>query len=323
MAADQQDEFGEVHPDRQDPTLTEDEVLELLPGFALGTLEPDEMLAVERYLQSHPQAQSRLEAFELTAASLAHAAPRATLPVRAKERLMRRVRADAPAAPTRSNPLRALAAPPARPRMRGLRSIPRSQTRATVPTRNWLGIFGRSLAVAGAIATILLLAIITWQLRTRVEQLSTQLADVQGQVTNLQVENDRLQQRNETLETQVQRQVAVLINPEETITLAGQEPVLTASGRFYRRANTGVLVLHDLPPLADNQDYQLWISRPEGEILSAGVIEVPDAAASLIDVTLLPEHANLVGVGVSIEPEGGSPTPTTIVLFGILNDTSA
>jgi anti-sigma-K factor RskA len=84
-----------------------------------------------------------------------------------------------------------------------------------------------------------------------------------------------------------------------------------------------VLVLHDLPPLADNQDYQLWIRRPEGEILSAGVIEVPDAAAALIDVDLRPEHDKLVGVGVSVEPKGGSLTPTTIILFGLLNDANA
>jgi anti-sigma-K factor RskA len=78
------------------------EIDELLPLYALGALESDEMRAVERYLAAHPELEARLRELEEGVAALALAAPAAPLPADARRRLLARARADA-ATPTRGS----------------------------------------------------------------------------------------------------------------------------------------------------------------------------------------------------------------------------
>lgn len=326
MTEEQRDDFGEGRPASSGRSFTQEEIVELLPGFALGALEPEEMLAVESYLQSHPEWQERLQVFEDVAASLAHAAPRAALPARAKERLMGRVYAEAPATQTRKHPLAATVVPTPRPQMRGLRSIPRRpKPSEAAPGPNWFGVLWRSMAVAGATAAIVLLAALTWQLRGRVAELSSQLALVQGQMTQLQEENTRLQQLNTSLQEQLQRQegqLALFTHADQIITLTGTEAAPTARGKFARQADAGILVLDGLPPLPSDQVYQLWIIPPDGPSLPADLIQIASPETATVEVAIAPEHSNLIGVGISVEPAGGSQTPTTIVLLGTLNPAS-
>src|SRR5688572_27044407 len=74
--------------------LSYNQVLDLLPAYALGALEPEEMLAVDAYLNQHQELLIRLRNAEEAAAHLAHAAPPVPLPATAKARLMSRVQAD-------------------------------------------------------------------------------------------------------------------------------------------------------------------------------------------------------------------------------------
>ena len=52
--------------------LSYDEVLDKLPAYALGALEPEEMLAVDAYFRKHENLLTRLERSEQAAAQLAH-----------------------------------------------------------------------------------------------------------------------------------------------------------------------------------------------------------------------------------------------------------
>ncbi|MBC8075345.1 MAG: hypothetical protein H7Y32_04660, partial [Chloroflexales bacterium] len=72
------------------------EMVELLPLYALGTLEPEEMQAVERYLGAHPELAAQLRELEEGIAYLAHSTPTAPLPADAKARLLARVQSEAP-----------------------------------------------------------------------------------------------------------------------------------------------------------------------------------------------------------------------------------
>lgn len=77
--------------------FTRDQVLELLPAYVLGKLEPEEMLAVDNYLEEQRELLAQLNQAEQAAAQLVHTAPVVPLPGDARERLMARVRADLPA----------------------------------------------------------------------------------------------------------------------------------------------------------------------------------------------------------------------------------
>jgi anti-sigma-K factor RskA len=320
MTHDRQNDPGETSSGQSGRSDNDQEIHEMLAGYVLGALEPDEMLAVERYLGRHPELQDRVQSVEMTAASLAHAAPRVPLPTRAKEQLLRRIRGDGPVAAARRVPfLSEKAARPQRPVVRGLRPIPRPQAPSSASPGRWFSFFLRSLATAGAIAAIALLAVISWQLRNQVNQLSTQLAAVQGQLTQLQAERTQLQQINAGLQQQLQNQNAqweVIANPHQVVALAGTPDAPSASGAFFRRNNEGVLVLHGLPPLPEDQTYQLWILPPEGPSIPADLLSIGDTQTARLAVNIPPEQSDLVGVGVSVEPAGGSQTPTTIVLLG-------
>jgi anti-sigma factor RsiW len=77
-----------------DPELTREEIIEMLPAYVLGALEPDEMLAVEAYLEQHHDLLPRLHSAEEAAAQLAYLAPATPLPDDARDRLMSRVKAE-------------------------------------------------------------------------------------------------------------------------------------------------------------------------------------------------------------------------------------
>jgi anti-sigma-K factor RskA/outer membrane murein-binding lipoprotein Lpp len=317
-------ESGE-RPGQTGRPYSEEEVLERLAAFALGALEPDEMLAVERYLETHPALEQHLRSLESSVASLAHAAPRAPLPARVKEQLMRRVRNDQAPVLVR-NPLVAVAAPsspPARPTGRGMRPIPRPPAKAAPPATSPWGVFFRAFAAAGALATILLLAGIAWQLRTQLDQLSTQLSTAQLQIAQLQTDNQQLQTSNADLQAQMKTLVErdfVFNRPQQLIALAHTpDGPLNASGFFVRRDDAAVLVLRGLPTLPNDQTYQLWILPPNGPALPADLLTVADPESNTFQIAIRPEQSDLAGVGVSIEPQGGSQTPTTVVLLGKLD----
>lgn len=82
-----------------------------------------------------------------------------------------------------------------------------------------------------------------------------------------------------------------------------------ARARLVRSANQGraVLVTSDMPSAPPGHDYQLWLETPEGSMIDAGIMpDRPDQA-----VLLSGDAAQATGVGITVEPDGGSPEPTT------------
>ncbi|QMU73189.1 anti-sigma factor domain-containing protein [Streptacidiphilus sp. P02-A3a] len=66
-------------------------------------------------------------------------------------------------------------------------------------------------------------------------------------------------------------------------------------------------VYHDLPGLADGKVYELWYSRG-GVMVPAGLVDSsPSGGAKLLNGS----PGGAAGVGVTVEPAGGSPRPTT------------
>lgn len=306
--------------------LSDIDLQTLLPGFVLDALSPDEMSEVEAYLQAHPEWYARAAALMETVTSLAHAAPRAPLPERVREQLLPRIRSDIPLIETRSpkaaasrlRPLAAAAAP-TDSRVRGMRRIPAAQPKPQPAARSWFGIFWRAVGIAGALAAIALLAVISWRLQQTVAQLTPQVQALQTELTQAQQSNNELQQTASTLQTQLDQQTdqwQFIATADQIIPLAGQTGTPNARGAFYRRGNEALLLLSGLAPLAEGETYQLWLLSSLEQSIPSDLFQVTNPEFEVLAIPLDPAVGELVGIGVSIEPAGGSQTPTTVILLG-------
>jgi anti-sigma-K factor RskA len=116
--------------------------------------------------------------------------------------------------------------------------------------------------------------------------------------------------------TRSQAAIALMSAPDTTeISLAGQGDFSTANGKAYidPQSSRVVLVVQHLQPLTPEKTYQAWIITESGP-KSAGTFRVSDAGMWLgwLDAPYSPGGA----IGVSLEPAGGSPQPTKVVLVG-------
>lgn len=306
-----------------------DEILEMLPAFALGALESEEMLAVEEYLQNHssPDLLARLQTLEDSAAMMAMQAPAQPLPLHLKRQLFDTIQADLAAPETT-----AAVASPVVPKV--TRSQPQRAPEAEQsPFARWMAALGglfRPVAWAAVGAALAFVLLQSFNSGTQSE-LTTARADVerlQGQLTALQTDLERaqddnlaLQQINQNLQSQIHgsdHQMAVLAHASHAIPLAGQESAPGASGALYVGQGESVVVLSGLEVLPENQTYQLWLIPADGSPLPSGLLAVQQAGVDSLTITLPDDASKYAAVGVSIEPAGGSAAPTgPIVLVGV------
>ncbi|MGW0580974.1 anti-sigma factor [Streptomyces sp. NPDC002920] len=100
----------------------------------------------------------------------------------------------------------------------------------------------------------------------------------------------------------------VLTAPDATVhtgELAGGTTAAVVVSRARARA---VFAAHGLPALAEGKVYELWYTAEEGDLRPAGLL--PGAAQGESRV-LKGSPADAVGVGITVEPAGGSEQPTT------------
>jgi len=65
-----------------------------------------------------------------------------------------------------------------------------------------------------------------------------------------------------------------------------------------------------LPPLPPDQNYQLWFVQPDQTRVSGGVFQVTATGTASVTIPLPADYGTYQRVGVTVEPAGGSPTPT-------------
>ncbi|GAA2720840.1 anti-sigma factor [Actinocorallia aurantiaca] len=75
---------------------------------------------------------------------------------------------------------------------------------------------------------------------------------------------------------------------------------------FSRSLNKAVITMSGLPEVPAGRDYELWLIGPR-KPRSAGLMREETQVISSVD--------DATHVGVTIEPEGGSPTPSSAPLF--------
>jgi anti-sigma-K factor RskA len=169
-----------------------------------------------------------------------------------------------------------------------------SPARKTSPLR-WSLTLGQA---AVGIALLLLLGINFYSL-AQMRQLQRQQAALLRQARNYQAA------------------VAMLSYPDtQSLVIQGQEVAGTLL--LNREHNTVILITWDLPALPESQTYQAWLIDPSGGRVSAGTFR-PGSEGSYTTATLWPEEnlSAYTGLGVTVEPAGGSPQPTGQRLFKV------
>lgn len=90
-----------------------------------------------------------------------------------------------------------------------------------------------------------------------------------------------------------------------------------AKATIVRSASLGkaVLIADHMPAAPDGKDFQVWFDLPNRGMVSAGVM--PHGSADTVTVLLSGDAARATGAGITMEPAGGSTTPTgePIALF--------
>ena len=289
----------------------------MLPAYVLGALEPDEMLAVDDYLQAHPELMAQVHALDAAAAQMAYMAPPVPLPLATEAKVLARAQATWPQRVGARNIARPpMATPPLRTPARAARSGGFGQ---------WLGRWWRSrgifdLALAGSAMAVLLLSIALAQTVTRLDRVNQELASLEQQVVALQSDNTSLRDQNIEMQQELQNrqnQLATLTGATQIIALAGTEAAPDASATLYVSDNESLLILRDVSELAEAQTYQLWLIPPGGDPLPAGILGQATGGTSTSAIQFTTPLDDYAAVAVSVEPEGGSTTPTgPVVLVG-------
>jgi anti-sigma-K factor RskA len=161
------------------------------------------------------------------------------------------------------------------------------------PRLNWP--LGR---VATGIAILLLLALNVFSL-LQVRALQDQQARLLDQIENGQM-------------------ALVMLSYPHAQSFPINEANVTGSLLLDKEYNNAVLILRGLPPIANDQTYQVWLIAPDGERTSAGLIR-PQTDLPFISEPIYSTQdlANFVGVGMTIEPAGGSDSPMGQQIFRV------
>lgn len=99
----------------------------------------------------------------------------------------------------------------------------------------------------------------------------------------------------------------VLAADDTTTTRAVLSNGAHATVRRSRGLGLAVLSVSDLPPAPQGRVYQVWWQDPQGALTSAGMMPSHSEAPMLLEGNA----STMAGVGITVEPAGGSVQPTS------------
>lgn len=277
---------------------------ELFSFYALDALTDEERAEVDAYVAANPAARARLSAALADVAALVELSAPLTPAPEVKAQLMARIAADAAAIGIAD------------------RRPPAAGRRQTAPAGQRFDLrdffFGRALGFA--VLLLLLGAFGLWRLWSQSNDLQARVATLEQSNAALQAELDQARSVNTLLLDELtgrDETLAYLTQPG-AVTFALSDPSgarPAAAGTVTTTADGAVtLAVMNLPPPEADQTYQAWLIVGETPI-SAGTFAVDPSGRALVTLAN-PPAAAFDAFGVSLEPAGGSETPTEIVLLG-------
>ena len=134
------------------------------------------------------------------------------------------------------------------------------------------------------------------------------------------VQMQRLYRQQAQLTRQVQTSqiaLAALSYPEtRSLPISGEN--ISGTLLLEKEQNVAVLIVWNMPKLLTSQTYQIWLIDPQGKRTSGGIFNSqPDLPYTSVSVISSGSLTNFTGIGVTIEPAGGSPQPTGQRIFKV------
>lgn len=261
----------------------------LLDAHSLGALDRSEARRLERHLASCAECRRPYKEAVEASALLALAAP------------LRR------------------ASPALRLRLR--------QRLAPRPALRWFPAPRLSWATGVAALLVVSIGALTWGgvLQTQVndlkqdsDKLATLYDELEGRGNSVDV-LQRQEYLQGLLREQDQAMRVVALGDESREDLVGTVPSSPVRGEYLWNADEalGVLFLINLPQLPEDLTYQLWLVRDSGDPVSGGTFAPQNDGSARLLVRTGDLGGTLTGMAITVEPAGGSTTPTgDIVLQG-------
>jgi anti-sigma-K factor RskA len=268
--------------------MTHDEIRLSVPAFALGALDSDEHAEVAAHLATCAECAAALVEEERVVANIGLEATPVTPPIALKSRVLARIAAE--------------------PRQTESRVVPLPATvRARPP---WIG----GLLLAASVGLALGASLYAYALRDEVMALRGAVAAASDQSARLRQELATMRRDWVTLT----RAMDVMKAPDLLrVDLKGQPQAPGATGRALWSQGAGlVFTAEQLPALLPGRVYQLWAITGTTPT-SSGTFTPNATGGASVTVPVTAGTARPDAIGVTIEPTGGSATPTMpIVLLG-------
>ena len=153
---------------------------------------------------------------------------------------------------------------------------------------------------AAGLASACLLVIALW-LGVQERQRASELADARRNLLQVRAQRDQLRQAMNFLNQPETRQVGF-----------GKRQAAPPHGNVFVNPRSGVLLIaSNLPALAPGKTYEMWILPKGGSPRPAGLFQ-SDAAGAGVNIMSGPvDPSSMNAVAVTVEPESGSPAPTS------------
>jgi anti-sigma-K factor RskA len=254
-----------------------EELQDLYPAYALDGVNDDDRARIERHLPQCANCTGVVASYRPVADALAFAAPSVDPPADLKSRVLAAT----------------------------MPQLPRTQLVPSWLTPLSIGVSNLFRApTISAVALLLVIGVALWN------------ASLQNQVAQ-QAELSRQM----SIEIALQRDMlnTMAYADGQPMRLQGTEVASRAVGRLYAPADdtTLALIVNDLPPLPLGKVYQFWLIDLSGNRTSGGTFTVDDRGRGWLLVHAPKPLSNYQGVGITMEPAGGSPQPTGEKMMGM------
>jgi anti-sigma-K factor RskA len=131
----------------------------------------------------------------------------------------------------------------------------------------------------------------------------------------------RLLERNQNLlasQLETNKLVMAMLSYPETQTYPIIGSQVAGTIMVDTERNIVMILIWDMPQLQPDQTYQVWLIDAEGKRKSGGVFTADSVSPfTSTPVNLTEKITSYTGLGVTIEPAGGSPQPTGERVFKI------
>jgi anti-sigma-K factor RskA len=133
------------------------------------------------------------------------------------------------------------------------------------------------------------------------------------QTRTLQQEQTRLNRQVRTGQT-----VMSMLSYPATERLSINSDKVVGSLLLDKERDIVAIIVWNMPELPKNETYQIWLIDPQGDRVSAGIFD-PETDQPYTTKIVYPKQSlvDFTGVGVTVEPAGGSEKPTGERIFRV------